>query len=108
MFIKAHLDKAASLLEKMDADMWQVRLLKSDNDSKFADLERWIRGNGMVGFPLEWLRRRDIGGPHGAGCMCEEVEKTADAGATSTKESKQLLSSVAEMNSRLLDACRSM
>jgi hypothetical protein len=88
VLLKAHLDKAASLLEQMDADVWQVRLLKKDNDKQLAGFEWWIRANGMVGLPLEILRRRELIGPHGAGCMCDEVEKTDDAGTAATKEGK--------------------
>jgi len=45
----AHLKQAASLLEEMDADLWEVRLLKGDNDKMFASLEWWIRVNGKEG-----------------------------------------------------------
>jgi hypothetical protein len=82
VLLKAHLDKAASLLKQMDADLWQVRLLKEDNDKQLAGLEWWIRANGLVGLPLEMSRRTELTGPHGAGCMCDEVEKTDDAGTS--------------------------
>jgi hypothetical protein len=88
VLLKAHLDKAASLLEQMDADVWQVRLLKKDNDKPLAGFEWWIRANGLVGLPLEMSRRTELTGPHGAGCMCDEVEKTDDAGTAATKEGK--------------------
>lgn len=85
---QAHLKEAASLLEQMDSDMWQVRLLKMDNDQHYTNLELWLRANGMVELLLEMLRRRELGGPHGGGCMCDEVEKTDDAGTSATKEGK--------------------
>jgi hypothetical protein len=89
----ARLDEAASLLEQMDADMWQVRFLKANNDKRLGDLVDWIKANGMVGLPLEMLARRELEGPHGPGCMCDEVEKTDDActfvtSAARTKEGK--------------------
>ena len=33
----------------MDADLWEVRLLKGYNDKMFASLEWWIRVNGKEG-----------------------------------------------------------
>jgi hypothetical protein len=87
----AHLKEAASLLEQPDADMWQVILLKSDNDKEFATLESWIGVNGMVGLPLEMLRRGDLIGLHGRGCLCDEVAKIDEARymcASAAKEDK--------------------
>jgi len=37
----------AILSTKMDADMWQTRLLKSDNNKMFADLNVWRNKNGF-------------------------------------------------------------
>jgi hypothetical protein len=85
---QAHLDEAASFLEKMDADMEQVRLLKMENDLHFSDLESWIRRNGWVGLPLEMLRRGELGGPHGGDCACDGVVKADNAGTCATKEGK--------------------
>lgn len=85
---QAHLDKAASFLEKMDADMEQVRRLKIENDLHFSDLESWIKRNGWVGLPLEMLRRGELGGPHGGDCSCDGVVKADDAGTCATKEVK--------------------
>lgn len=44
--------------EQMDADMWQTRLLKDDNDRMLADLIVWREKNGLVG--KDWAER--IGG----------------------------------------------
>jgi len=49
------------LSTKMDADMWQTRLLKSDNNKMFADLNVWRNKNGF-GENLEGTEWGDIGG----------------------------------------------
>jgi hypothetical protein len=67
----AQLKEAASLLEEMDAGLWEVRLSKGDNDKMFASLEWWIRVNGKDGLPLEALRHPQFGGQHGTACMCD-------------------------------------
>jgi hypothetical protein len=67
----AHLKEAASLLDEMDADLWEVRLLKADNDKKFAGLEWWLKVNGKVGLPLEVLCHPQFGGQHGTACRCD-------------------------------------
>lgn len=68
-------------------------LSESQQRQETRDLVDWIKANGMVGLPLEMLARRELEGPHGPGCMCDEVEKTDDActfvtSAARTKEGK--------------------
>jgi len=67
----AHLKEAASLLEEMDADLWEVRLLKAENDKMFSRLEWWLKVNGKVGLPLEMLCTPQFGGQHGTACRCD-------------------------------------
>jgi hypothetical protein len=56
------LQKAEILLtEEMDADMWQTRVLKSDNNKMFADLNVWRNKNGL-GQDLDGTEWGDIGG----------------------------------------------
>jgi hypothetical protein len=56
------LQKAQILLtEEMDADMWQTRVLKSDNNKMFADLKVWRNKNGL-GQDLDGIGWGDIGG----------------------------------------------
>jgi hypothetical protein len=66
----------------MGMDMWQNRLLKSDNDRMFADLDGWRTKNGLVGKDLDRINYGDFGGQEAAGC--DEVEKTLDAGTSAT------------------------
>ena len=51
--------------------LWEVRLLKADNDKIFAGLEWWIKVNGKVGLPLDMLCHPQFGGKHGTACRCD-------------------------------------
>jgi hypothetical protein len=56
------LQKAEILLtEEMDADMWQTRVLKSDNNKMFADLNVWRNKKGL-GQDLDGIGWDDVGG----------------------------------------------
>lgn len=57
------LHEAAVVLDQMDADKWQVALLKNDNEKMLADLQTWRAQEGLLGADLEQalLDREDAG-----------------------------------------------
>lgn len=55
------LHKVGTILSEMDADKWQTRLLKSDNNKMLADLNVWRNKNGH-GEDLDGTEWGDIGG----------------------------------------------
>lgn len=82
----AHLKEAERLLEEMDANLWEVRMLKSDSDEKFAMLEWFLRVNGKVGLPLESLCYPHLGGQHGALCVCDTIKHVVFVSPARIKE----------------------
>lgn len=46
------LKRAESTLDQMDPEMWQTRLLKSDNNKVLADLNLLRHKNGLIGQDL--------------------------------------------------------
>lgn len=91
------LQKAAAILSEMDAEKWQTRLLKSDNNKMLADLNVWRNKNGH-GEDLDGTEWGDIGGEPVAGYFqfdrhmeykaTDEMELDEDAEAAGAQTSE--------------------